>query len=374
MFGRLRRPNILRTRRAVRRVVGILPAVKTLSLALLSVGALASPFSLPTRAPQGAVFQVSVAPLPDEDLASECRYELTLTDRTRTIESVWVIFDRGRDMLRYYGDPDVYAFARRHGWALLLPFHCPAKSGTDGDMNMDPSQGIGRALVAALSKFGEVSGHRELASAKLILLGFSGTGVLSARFPDYATDRVVAVIAAHAGHNPRGLETIELSPKGSAIPQLIVAGSTDRITGTQRPYDYFRRHFDRGAPWTFVIQNKTPHCCVINVKPLMLEWLEATVVRRMRPDGKPNSYGFIRMAAETKEGCRNLFPPAVPIWCDGTKDAWGGENWSVTSATVERRQQSPEGMKPAGWLATSELAKHWLSFIRQGEHPVTSLP
>jgi hypothetical protein len=123
-----------------------------------------------------------------------------------------------------------------------------------------------------------------------------------------------------------------------------------------------------------VMQNKTPYCCVINVKPLMMEWLEATVVRRIRPDGKANSYGFIRTAPETKEGCPNLFPPAVPIWCDGTKDAWGGENWSVTTAIVGRRQSGSEGMKPAGWLATSDFAKHWLSFIRQGEHPITSLP
>jgi hypothetical protein len=359
---------------AVGYVVSILTPVKTILLALLSVDVLAGLFSPVTLAPQGVVFQVSVAPSPDEDLASECQYELTLPDRTRTVESVWVIFDRGRDMLRYYGDPDVYAFAQRHGWALLLPFHCRAKSGTDGDMNMDPSQGVGRALVAALSRFGELSGHRELASAKLILLGFSGTGVLVARFPDYLPDRVVAVMATHAGHNPRGLDTINLSSKGSTIPQLIVAGSTDRISGTQRPYDYFRKHFDRGAPWTFVMQNKTPHCCVINIKSLMLEWLEATVPHRIRPVSGTNSYGFIRTAPETREGCPNLFPPAAPIWCDGTKDAWDGKNWSVTTASVEGRQHSSEGMQPAGWLPTAEFAKHWLSFIRQQEHPVTSLP
>ena len=348
--------------------------MKTISLALLSVPVLAGLFSLATPAAQGVVFQLSVEPLADEDLASECRYELTLPDPTRTVESVWVIFDRGRDMLRYYGDPDVYTFAQRHGWALLLPFHCRAKSGTDGDMNMDPSQGMGRALVAALSRFGDMSGHRELASAKLILLGFSGTGVLVARFPDYLPDRVVAVMATHAGHNPRGLDTIDLSSKGSAIPQLIVAGSTDRISGTQRPYDYFRKHYDRGAPWTFVMQNKTPHCCVINVKPLLLEWLEANVVRRIKPGSDTNRYGFIHSAAETKSGCPNLFPPDVPIWCHGTKDAWGGENWLVTAATVQRREHPSDDLKPAGWLPTSEFAKRWLSFITQREHPVMSLP
>jgi dienelactone hydrolase len=215
---------------------------------------------------RGQVFQTSVAPQPDEDLASACRYELTLPNPTRPVRGVWVIFDRGRDMLRYYGDADVHAFAKRHDWAVLLSFHCRAQSGTDGDMNMDPSRGLGRALLSAFTQFANLSGHPELASVKLILLGFSGTGSLAGRFAEYAPDRVVAVIAAHAGHNPLGLDTIELSVKATAIPQLIVAGSTDRITGTERPYLYFRKYFDRGAPWTFVVQNRTPHCCVINAR------------------------------------------------------------------------------------------------------------
>jgi len=330
--------------------------------------------SHPASAASGVVFQASVAPQDHEDLASPCRYELTIPDAQLPIRGVWVIFERGRDMLRYYGDPDVHAFAKRHGWALLLPFHCRAKSGTDGDMNMDPSKGLGRALLSALTQFAEMSGKPELASAKLVLLGFSGTGSLSARFAEYAPDRVIAVIAAHAGHNPLGLDTIELSPKAAAIPHLIVAGSTDRITGTERPYAYFRKHFDRGAPWTFVVQNKTPHCCVINARSLVLTWLEAAAIQRMTRGQDTGSYAFIETVAETKEGCPNLFPPATPIWCHGTKDTWGGQNWSITKATTTRRAQLPQGMKPAGWLPTRAFAKQWLSFVTQAAHPVTSLP
>src|SRR5436309_12993136 len=101
----------------------------------------------PAVAAQGVVFQTSVAPQPDEDLASKCGYEITLTDPSRTVRGVWVIFDRGRDMLRYYGDPDVQAFAERHDLALMLPFHCAAKSVTmAGDINTDPEKGLGRVL------------------------------------------------------------------------------------------------------------------------------------------------------------------------------------------------------------------------------------
>ena len=45
-------------------------------------------------------------------------------------------------------------------------------------MNVDPSRGIGRALFTALTQLGQSSNHQELVSAKLILLGFSGTGSL----------------------------------------------------------------------------------------------------------------------------------------------------------------------------------------------------
>src|SRR5437867_1569402 len=120
-----------------------------------------------TAAP-GIVYQTSVSPQPDEDLASPCRYEITLIDPSRTIRGVWVIFDRGRDMLRYYGDPGVQAFAQRHDLALMYPFHCAAKSSAmNGDMNVDPSKGLGRALFSALAQFAGSSRHPELASTKV---------------------------------------------------------------------------------------------------------------------------------------------------------------------------------------------------------------
>ena len=128
-----------------------------------------------------------------------------------------------------------------------------------GDMNMDPPNGLGRTLFAALAQFAEVSRHPELASAKVILLGFSGAGSLVGRFPEYASDRMLAVVASDPGHyDPWGVNTIALSPKASVIPQLVLVGSDDATSGTERPYAYFRKYFDQGAPWTFLVQNGTP--------------------------------------------------------------------------------------------------------------------
>jgi hypothetical protein len=150
---------------------------------------------------QGAVFQTSVVPQPDEDLAAACRYEITLMNPSRRVQGVWVIFERSRDMLLYYQNADVRAFARRHDLALLFPFHCQSKSPeTAGDMNVEPSKGIGRALFSALIQLAETSSRPELASAKMILLGFSGTGSLVGRLAGFAPDRVLAVTQPNMIH------------------------------------------------------------------------------------------------------------------------------------------------------------------------------
>ena len=327
----------------------------------------------PVIAPDPAVFQATVAPRPDEDLAAACRYELTLMTRSRRVQGVWVIFERSRDTLRYYQDAGVRAFAQLHDLALLYPFHCRSKSETGGDMNVDPPKGIGRALFAALTELAQTSGHSELAAAKLILLGFSGTGSLVGRLTGFAPDRVAAVIATNPGHfDPLGMDTISLSSRALAIPQLILAGSTDAVSGTQRPYEYFRRHFDQGAPWTFLVQNKVPHCCVMNAKALILDWLDAVVVQRAtRTTGW---YGFIETGPSEAMDCPDQSPPLRSSWCHSPRDTWGGQNWSVNTAALERRPTARPAMMPAGWLPTERFARNWLSFVTQPEHPVTMPP
>ena len=327
----------------------------------------------PATPKQGLVFQTSVTPQPDEDLAAACRYELTLMSPSRTVRAVWVIFERSRDMLDYYRDTDVRAFARRHDLALLFPFHCPSRSETGGDMNVDPSKGIGRALFAALTQLAQSSSHPELGSAKLILLGFSGTGSLVGRLAEFAPDRVVAVIPTAPGHfDPLGMDTISLSPKAVRIPHLILVGSSDAVSGTQRPYEYFRRHFEQGGPWTFIVQNKAPHCCIMNAKALILRWVDAVVVQRLtRATGW---YGFIKNRPSDAIDCPGQSAPVRPSWCRSTKDAWGGANWSVMAATIDSRPNPPVGMMVAGWLPTQTFAKQWLSFVTKPEHPVRLPP
>ena len=148
-------------------------------------------------AAQTVRFETEVTPLPNEDIASACHYALTIPDPDRPIPAVWIIFDRSHDVHDLYSDAEVLAFARRFQLALLLHAHCPGKAPEDrGDMNLDPSRGLGRSSFTALDQCAASTGHRELSTAKLIFLGFSGAGPLCARLVGSAPDRAIAAITA----------------------------------------------------------------------------------------------------------------------------------------------------------------------------------
>jgi dienelactone hydrolase len=317
-------------------------------------------------------FEASVPPQPGEDVAQACTYELTLLSGARPVRGVWTIFERSRETLAYYQDGEVRAFARRHDLALLFPRQCPSKSDTGGDINVDPTKGLGRSLFAALNDLARRSAHAELASARLILLGFSGTGSLVGRLAAFAPERIIAVVSGNPGHaEPLGVDTIALSPEAAAIPHFILVGSADAVAGTERPYAYFRRHADRGAWWTFVVQNRVPHCCIMNAKALILAWLEAVVEP---PPSSGERYGFMHTTRSVDADCPGQSAPVRTSWCRAGKDAWGGTNWSVDRAKVERRPRPPQGMVPAGWLPSEAFAKQWLAFVTEREHPVTLPP
>ena len=135
---------------------------------------------------------------------------------------------------------------------------------------------------------------------------------------------------------------------------------------------YFRRYFDQGAPWTFVVQNKAPHCCIMNAKALILEWLDAVVVQRVtRATG---SYGFIETRPTEATDCPDQSAPVRPSWCRSTKDTWGARTGPSTRPPSSGVPNAPQGMMPAGWLPTDTFAKQWLSFVTQPEHRVTLPP
>ena len=312
-------------------------------------------------------YETAVTPLPNEDIASDCHYTLTIPAPDHRIRAVWVIFDRAQDVHDLYSDPAVEAFARRLQLALLLHGHCPGKDSEDhGDMNMDPSKGLGRALFTALDQFAHTTGHSELTTSDLIFLGFSGAGPLCARLVGSAPDRAIAAILAAPGHfEPLGIDTVNLNAQALAVPELIIAGGADNVSGTARPYLYFRKYRDLGAPWAFIVQNKSPHCCTANAKSLMLHWLEVVIKQR----GASSSRKPLR-TMDQGDG----WLAYVKTRETDTRDSFGLRTFEITGAQIEESKRVvPQGWIVAGWLPTHAIAKQWLFFVQQEQHPILPL-
>ena len=317
---------------------------------------------------QAVRYETSVTPLTDEDIASSCHYGLTIPSRVNKVTAVWVIFDRGRDVHDLYSDEEVLRFAGRFRIALLLHEHCPGKRLEDhNDMDMDPSKGLGRALLAAFDQFATVTGHHELTRIPLIFLGFSGAGPLSARLVGFNPNRVLAAVLSSPGHyEPLGIDTVELNTDSMRVPQLIIAGGVDKVSGTARPYQYFRKYRDRGAPWAFVLQNGSPHCCTANAKQLILSWLGAVLKQRESREGVP------LREVDQRVGWLAFFKSQE----SEITDSFGLKTFEATAAKIESVQSGkavPQGWESAGWLPNHVVANEWLAFVKQQRHAILPL-
>lgn len=328
-------------------------------------------------------YRTTVTPEPGETLRDRCYYQLLLPVADHPVRSVFVIFERGWQLGNLYYDPKIVNFAADHEMGLLLAQHCGSKERED--MDVVPEHGIGRALFTALKQFATTSHHPELAQSALIFLSFSGGGSLVARMAGFAPDRTLAVVALAPGqYEPLGMDTIDLPREALDVPQLIIANGADDVNGTARPYLYFQKYRRKGAPLTFVIQNRTPHCCVDNVVPLVLSWLDAVV--RVRQPSSDRSH--LRAIDQKQEWVGKL-----EVEDSGVKDHWQTKSWNVRSAETKPTSEKvvdeaaaeivltntndPEvpssGRLVMSWLPSKTFADSWMEFEKAREHPVTPL-
>jgi hypothetical protein len=128
---------------------------------------------------------------------------------------------------------------------------------------------------------------------------------------NFIPERTIASVEyAPDQDDPVGIDTVTLSATALTVPQFIIANGADQTVGTARPYAYFEQYRKLGAPLTFLIQNRTPHCCVANIVPAL---------------------------------------------------GWFG--------TLQLRES---GVKEEGaWLPSLEFAQVWLAFARTENHPFT---
>lgn len=195
-------------------------------------------------------FKTVDPPQPNENIDQPCHYDASFPAGNRPVKAAWVTYDRGPDITKFYFDPDVLAFAAKNDVAMVLAHQCPAtRTSEKGEMDMYPEHGLGRSLFTALNSLGQESGHPELAKAKLILLGFSGTGAYFGHFVAYAPKRVLAAILTNPGQtDPDNIDKIKLDADGVAVPVLIIAGGRDNVGGVLKPYAFYDHHRAAGAP------------------------------------------------------------------------------------------------------------------------------
>jgi len=287
--------------------------------------------------------ETTVNPLPGEDIAQPCGYRAVLPETTGPMRAAWVIFDRGQDYLLWFRDRRVRAFASAHGLALVLALHCP--SNEREDMIVLPEKGVGRALFTALDQLADSEGRPELKTIGILAMGWSGAGSLAGRLAGYRPDRYVAGIAYAPGqYEPLGMDTIELPDRAIGSPQLIIANGGDHINGTERPYGYFKRYYDRGAPWTFAVQNRTPHCCLQNAGNLVLERIDAVLAAGRSGRAGTGDQGFL-----TPEYTRIV-------------DEWKRPVFNAVSSRVGPNGRGRGGELPAGWMPSPMFAREWLAF------------
>ena len=214
-------------------------------------------------------------------------------------------------------------------------------------MIVDPGKGVGRALFTALDQFAIEQHRPELRTAPLIAMGWSGAGSLVGRLAGYRPERYLAGVAYAPGqYEPLGMDTIELSQEAIRMPQLIIANGGDTINGTQRPYNYFKKYFDKGAPWTFAIQNQTPHCCLQNAQPLILEWLSGILTTPPQLWGT-GTWGFLS------------------IKFSDIADEWKEPVFNAISARAGDKNHPKAKEISAGWLPSRTFAEAWLRFVRR---------
>ena len=251
-----------------------------------------------------------------------------------------VVFERGKETVDFYWSERVKDFAAKHETALLLAHHCPARGSEDIDV--EPSQGLGRMLIAALDQLSSTPTLKDVAKAKLVLFGLSGAGSLTARMLNFLPTRVEAAILIHPGHGDAlGIDTAQIGPSAHSIPQFVLTGSTDAVAGTKKPFEYFLRLYKKRAAVVFAIDPEAKHCCFRGAEPLILSWLSD----QLRPSTPQNSVcGFFDAD-----------------WTD-TRDTWGFRTFRVKKAVVTQKKST---LKPAGCFASSDTAQKWLEFVQK---------
>lgn len=247
-----------------------MPSSLRLGLLVLAVG------SLFGAARAEVTFDVEIPRLPREtfDLAA---FHLWLPDHAGPLRGVAVVLDGiNVDGRHLAGRVQWQDFARRNSLALVA---CYFKT-DDLSNTLTYSQaehGSGRALLAGLTALGKLSGHPEMESVPLFLLGFSAGGQFSYSFACFCPERTAAFCSNKGG--------IYLTPATAAareIPGLFIAGEKDTASRRSAIREIYTKNRKLGARWCMASEPVFGHNTA-NANNLALPFFEAVMRGRERP-------------------------------------------------------------------------------------------
>ena len=293
-----------------------------------------------------------VVRLPTENLAADCAYEIILAKPADISappivqNGVFVVYQRG-DSSVIFGDPTIRQLLQTMHFSLILANQCNAA--TYDDLQSNPYSGPGRQLFQALTQFAGQTGHRELASANVVLYGFSAAGVLAAEMASYAPSRTLGVIAYAAGSAHQDFSSFTPSAAALSVPSLFLANSQDENAGTTRSLDYFVSGRKQGAIWAYGVQEDVGHCCNASTEPMIIAWLPAIIQLRYGGAGKP-------ISVNSGAGVEGFFVCSP----DNTIDAQNDQDCSFTSATIGA---STHTGAQSVWLPGNQAAQAWLAWV-----------
>jgi len=195
------------------------------------------------------------------------------------------------------------------------------------------SRGSGQALLDVIAKFGERSGHAEIARAPLLLWGMSAGGQFNYEFVAWKPERVAAFIVNKGGIYYSAL----LSKAAREVPGFLFVGEKDLQSRVETITGLFAVNRRGGAVWALVVEPGAAHVVGQSKDLGALLFEEALTLRLGAAGTEPAPLKSIASApgfvGDLKAG--TFQPAATP----GTPSA------------------------PNAWLPTERLAKAWQAVV-----------
>jgi pimeloyl-ACP methyl ester carboxylesterase len=223
------------------------------------------------------VFDISIIPRRGENFDTAA-FRLWLPDHAGPVKGVAVVLDGINVDGRHLGGRAQWQiFAKNNSLALVSCYFKTDDLSPQNIIYKRAEYGSGRALLAGLVELGKSSGHPEMGTVPLLLLGYSAGGQFSYSFAAFCPERVAAFVPNKSGN-------FLPAPNAAvrAIPGLFITGEKDKIFPHERTREFVLKQRRLGARWCEALEPKFGHNTA-NANDLALPFFEAVMRSWDRP-------------------------------------------------------------------------------------------